>query len=92
MKVAGFTDVTILAKQRDTYKYDIFEVAIDVVTDLGVFVEVELKKEVVDHEEGYRLIYATLKEMGLTKFKLQPQGYVHQLWNPNLDLGKEVCL
>ena len=92
MKVSGFTDITVLAKQRSTYLYDIFEVAIDTVQDLGVFVEVELKKEVDGHEVGYQLIYAALKEIGVTKFKLQPQGYVHQLWNPTLDLSKEVSL
>lgn len=92
MKASGFTDITILAKQRDTYLYDIFEVAIDVVADLGVYVEVELKKEVEGYEEGYELIYAVLREMGLTRFRVQPQGYVHQLWNPGLDLSREVSL
>lgn len=92
MKASGFVDVTVVEKQREAYLYDIFEVAIDTVTDLGIFVEVELKKEVEGHEVGYQLIYTALRTMGLTKFKHQPQGYVHQLWNPQLDLSKEVCL
>ncbi|MBU1007764.1 class IV adenylate cyclase [Candidatus Dependentiae bacterium] len=92
MKAAGFVDITILKKQRETYLYDIFEIAIDTVSDLGVFVEVELKKEVINYEVGHQLIYDLLRTIGLTKFKLQPQGYVHQLWNPDLDLSREICL
>lgn len=92
MKAIGYTDITILKKQRETYLYDIFEIAIDTVTSLGVFIEIELKKEVEHHDVGYELIYEVLKKIGIKTFKLQPQGYVHQLWNPQLDLSKEVSL
>ena len=93
IKALGYTDVvTIFEKKREIYLYGAFEIAIDRVEELGVFIEIELKEEVEDFKDGYTLIYDFLRSIGVRKFRKQPQGYVHQLWNPGLDLGEEVEL
>lgn len=92
MKAIGFSDITILKKKREIFVYDIFEIAIDTVDKLGLFLEIELKEEVASYQAGYKLIYDLLRKMGITRFYKQPQGYVHKLWNPDLDLRREIIL
>ena len=81
-----------LVKVRNIYKFDDFEIVIDKVTNLGVFMELELKTKVDNAKVGLNLIYDFLKLVGITKFKLQTRGYVSMLWNPEYDFGKVVSL
>ena len=92
MKALGYTEQTLMEKKRSIYTFDVFEIVIDQVTNLGVFMEVELKTEVPNVKVGLKLIYDFLKSIGITKFKLQTRGYVSMLWNPEYDFGKEVVL
>ncbi|MFC1894379.1 class IV adenylate cyclase [Candidatus Dependentiae bacterium] len=88
----GYSEQTLVEKNRNIYMHDCFEIVIDQVKNCGTFIEVELKKEVQDANVGIKLIYDFLKSMGITKFKLQTRGYVSMLWNPNYDFGKLVEL
>ncbi|MBD3232071.1 class IV adenylate cyclase [Candidatus Dependentiae bacterium] len=92
MEVLGYTEQTLVEKTRNIYTFDVFEIVIDQVTNLGIFMEVELKAKVDNAKIGLNLIYDFLKSIGITKFKLQTRGYTSMLWNPEYDFGKEVVL
>jgi len=88
----GFTDATPIKKVRRIYLIDQFEVVIDDVENLGIFVEVELKEQVKDVQYGLNLIYDFFKKMGITSFKKQERGYTSMAWNPHYDFGQQVDL
>jgi len=92
MKAIGYTEQTLVEKVRNIYKFDVFEIVIDQVTNLGVFMEIELKTKVDNAKVGLNLIYDFLKSIGIIKFKLQTRGYVSMLWNPEYNFGKSVSL
>lgn len=89
----GYTkDTAIINKTRNTYMTDEFEIVIDDVENLGIFVELELKKEVDDVKEGHRMINELLKEIGITEFTYMNRGYVSLMWNPDYDFGDDIAL
>jgi len=90
--VLGFSDETPIKKVRRIYLVGQFEVVIDDVENLGIFVEVELKEQVKDVQYGLNLIYDVIKKMGITSFKKQDRGYTSMAWNPNHDFGQHVDL
>jgi len=92
MQQLGYTEKTLLEKTRKTYRYNEFEIALDKVTGLGAFVEVELKEPVADSKAGLQKIFSFLNEMGVTSFQLQKRGYLSMLWNPGYDFGETVEL
>jgi len=92
MKALGYTEQTLMEKKRKIYTFDCFEIVIDEVKNLGMFMEVELKNEVANARMGVQIIYDFLKLIGVTNFKLQTRGYVSMLWNPSYDFGTEVSL
>jgi len=92
MKAIGYTEQTLVEKTRNTYKFDVFEIVVDQVKNLGLFMEVELKIEAENTHAGIKLIYDFLKSIGITEFKLQTRGYVSMLWNPEYDFGRAISL
>ena len=92
LKNLGFTSETILDKTRKTYDAKDFEIVVDDVKDLGIFVEIELKKDVDDVKKGHEEINNLLKQIGITEFKKQFRGYVSMLWNPQINFGEEIKL
>ena len=92
MKALGYTQHTIVEKNRSTYNFDCFEIVIDQVKNLGMFAEIELKSEVSNAQVGIKLIYDFLKSIGITKFKIQKRGYISMLWNPKYNFGEEINL
>jgi predicted adenylyl cyclase CyaB len=89
LKQLGYTDCIIIDKVRKKYLYNEFEIVIDNVKNLGIFVEVELKEEVGDVKEGHKILKEFLKTIGIRKFKEQFRGYVSMFWNPHIDFGEE---
>ncbi|MFH1644729.1 MAG: class IV adenylate cyclase [bacterium] len=85
----GYTDQTVLKKKRHTYEAGDFDIVIDDVEDLGMFVEVELKNQ---EKDGVKEIYNLLKQIGITKLKQFDRGYICMKVNPDIDLGEEVSL
>ncbi|MDQ6986110.1 MAG: class IV adenylate cyclase [Candidatus Dojkabacteria bacterium] len=83
----GYTDITKVIKSREIYNYDVFEIVIDNVKELGIFIEVELKEEFNDPKAGHRKIKLFLKDTGIEKIKEQTRGYVSMFWNPEHDHG-----
>ncbi|NGX63661.1 MAG: hypothetical protein KR126chlam6_01074 [Candidatus Anoxychlamydiales bacterium] len=92
MKALGYIEQTRMEKKRKIYNFDCFEIVIDDVKDLGMFMEVELKTFVSNAKEGIKMIYNFLKKIEITKFKLQQRGYISMLWNPKYNFSKEVSL
>jgi len=90
-KAIGYTDVTVVEKSREIYRFDIFEVAIDTVKDLGVFIEVELKQPVPSVEAGHKLIRQFLKKIGIKSFEQHLQGYVRMLWKRDLSNSSGIA-
>lgn len=91
-KALGYTEVTKVKKMREAFTIDIFEVAFDVVENLGTFIEIELKVEVDDHEEGRQRIFNWLQSIGINSFTQVLQGYVRMLWNPSHNFNKKITL
>lgn len=91
-KAIGYTEEIFIRKARTKYQYKDFEICLDKVADIGFFVEVELKKDVIDPKEGLALIREFLKEWGITKFKQFDRSYVHMILNPGYDFGENVTL
>jgi adenylate cyclase class 2 len=92
MKALGYIEQTKMEKKRKIYTFKDFEIVIDDVADLGMFIEVELKVTVADVKTGINMIYDFFKMVGINKFKLQKRGYVSMLWNPEFNFGKEIIL
>ena len=91
-KALDFVETCVVDKLRKSYKYKDFEIEIDSVKDLGIFVEIELEIDVDDPQKGKAMIYALLKEIGINKFILTFRGYVSMIWNPGMDFGEEMVL
>lgn len=62
-------------KTRTVYLIDGLEIAFDVVTELGLFIEIEVKKEITSKEEAIALIEKFLKKYEVTQFKLFTESY-----------------
>ena len=92
MKALGYVDQTRMEKKRKIYTFECFEIVIDDVKDLGMFMEVELKTSVSTAREGIKMIYDFLKKIEINKFQLQKRGYISMLWNPKYNFSKEVSL
>ena len=87
----GYTEKVILKKKRKTYIWQNFEVVLDDVEDLGVFVEFELQGE--GGKEKFSKVFDLLNSsIGVTTFKQFDRGYVCMKVNPGYDFGKIVNL
>lgn len=91
-RAIGFTDEIKVEKIRRIYNYADFEIVVDNVTDLGIFVEVELTKPVSDPKAGLATIRTLLKAIGINSYKEQTRGYVSMHWNPTIDFGEDIVL
>ena len=92
LKELGFTEITCMQKVRRIYKADVFEIVIDEVKGLGIFIEFELKEYADDIDDALARIYDFIKQVGITTFKKQERGYVSMIWNPRYDFGEKINL
>ncbi len=82
----GFVEVSRVRKKRVTTKYKDYEICLDDVDGLGVFVEVE---KIVPYEEGGGVqdeLYAFLFELGFEKSDIVTDGYDVMIHKKNLKL------
>lgn len=88
----GYTEKIIIDKVRKKFQHNEYEIVVDEVKNLGIFVEVELKEEVEDVIAAHKKLKAFLKQIGINKFYEQQRGYVSMLLNPDQDFGiyKEI--
>lgn len=78
----GYKDSAVIKKRRTLFWYFDYEIALDEVMNLGLFVEIEFKKEVGDPAKGLRELENFLREtLGVAAYIPRTQGYVSMLWN-----------
>ena len=88
MQSLGFTNVTVVHKNRITYLYKDFEIAIDYIKDLGKFAEFEIKNFKTDSPvEERRRLFDLLDQIALSDTNIVTHGYVVQLWNKKNNLN-----
>ncbi len=85
----GFEKDIIIDKKRRIYHYKEIEIAMDQVKNLGDFVELELKEQVKNVKAAKGELYELLKEIGITKYRVQEKGYVTMMWNPGHDFTEK---
>lgn len=86
-KELGYSDCTMVKKDREIYTHSQFEIVIDKVEGLGTFAEFELKEfdSKTETKLLYRQVFEFIKSLGFKQIKEQKRGYVSMLWNPNKD-------
>lgn len=72
-------DVVAVEKKRTTYHYGDVEIAIDRVTDLGTYIEIEAKGEFTSIQDAEKHLYAVLKEINAKTGEQDYKGYPHLL-------------
>ena len=93
LKNVGFIDQTVIKKKRDIYIVESkFEIVIDVVENIGTFIEIELKDQIVDVKVGLDKIYDLLKRIGIKEFVRFDRGYFCMFLNPKYDFGEKMTL
>ncbi len=78
-KRLGFTETSVIKKQRESYKHGNFQFDCDTVEGLGFFGEVD------DPSKGKQIIFDFLKEIGVENWKKTKRGYSWIQWNPEVD-------
>ncbi|MFH1650116.1 MAG: class IV adenylate cyclase [Candidatus Woesearchaeota archaeon] len=61
----GFQELITLHNERNVFKQDDYEIVLEDVKDLGLFLEVELKREPEDAEKAKSQIQKFISELGL---------------------------
>jgi len=87
-KLLGYQQIALVQKKRTYHRYKDFEIAIDVVEQLGSFFEVECQQEGVNPAEGVQLIYQFLAAAGIDKVNLVERGYLNMMLNPDHAFGR----
>ena len=72
-------EAVIVEKKRGIWNYKGVEVALDQVTDLGTFIEIEAKGDFSSIPEAEKHLYDVLKELGAEIGKQDRKGYPHLL-------------
>jgi len=88
----GYSDQTLIQKKRQKYLWGDFEIVIDDVKDIGIFVEVELKAKEDNIKIALQRINNFLQLTGITQFRRQERGYVSMAWNPDYNFGEQIQL
>ena len=88
----GFDKRITVYKERWVYLVNDFEVSVDEVKDMGIFVEIEIKKNIGCPKQGLLNIKELLKQMGIVEYVEQKGGYACMALNPHHDFGREVKL
>jgi adenylate cyclase class 2 len=88
----GYKTIAVVEKTRKTWLYKDYEVAIDSITNLGNFVEVEYKgkSESVDPVKITTEMIAFLKSVGCTNIERNYVGYPYMLLYPDKQVFEAV--
>lgn len=81
LKSLRIDEVLTLHKFRNTFIYkDIFEIAVDSITDLGYFVEIEMLDSNLSIQEANAKLLEVVTELGLDISKRNLDGYAYLLY------------
>lgn len=72
----GYVYVCLIDKVRQSFAYGEFEINVDNIRDLGIFVEIEKLGEESDVEVVKKEIVALLNKLGIEEKEIIKQGYV----------------
>jgi adenylate cyclase class 2 len=75
----NFTPIIIVEKQRTTWHYKQTEIAIDTVSDLGTYIEIEAKGEFESKEDAITYVYSIAKELEADLGEQDYRGYPYRL-------------
>lgn len=79
-KVLGLEQITIVDKTRLTYLYlDKYEIALDIVKELGYFIEIEIKRYDKSPFEEYDELLIISKELNLNLSTIDKRGYPYYM-------------
>lgn len=78
-KALDIEEVVVVEKNRNTWHYKDCEVAIDKVTNLGWFVELEIKGKFDSVDEAVKHLYKVLEELDAELGKEDKRGYPYRL-------------
>ena len=82
--VLNFEKIAIVDKVRNTYMYlNKYEVALDIVKNLGYYVEIEVKNYNKPIIEEYEALLKLTKDLKLNLDKIDKRGYPYYLINKN---------
>lgn len=82
----GFTEKTKIKKSRKSYIYKDFLIDVDTVKNVGTFIEFEVNNKIHDNPKAeYKRLENFIKNLGLTNFTIQKQGFIILAWNPNFN-------
>ena len=80
----GFEIITEVNKKRIIYSYlDKYEVSLDVVDNLGYFIEIEVKEKITDYCEEYNILIKNSKKLGLNLNNIINKRYFQMLLEKN---------
>mgnify|MGYP005800791479 CR=1 FL=1 len=78
-----------LIKQRDSFIYkDMFEISLDLVENLGYYIEIELYNKNLPIREGNKLILEFVKQLNLDITKRNLKGYSYLMYEKILNRGR----
>lgn len=75
----NFKEVIVVEKTRNIWYYKDAEIAIDDVSDLGSFIELELTKKPASSKEGKEYLYNILKELNAKVGEEDLSGYPYRI-------------
>ena len=79
-KVLGLEEIAYVDKIRRIYKYkDKYEISLDIVKELGYFVEIEIKKYNKDLSLEYDELLKVAKIFGLNLNNIDRRGYPYYM-------------
>ena len=79
-KVLGLEEICVVDKTRKTYLYlDKYEIALDEVSNLGYFIEIEVKKYDSEAIEEYGNLLKVAKSLNLNLDNIDKRGYPYRI-------------
>lgn len=81
LKSLGYNEISIIKKNRKSYKYNDYQFDLDDIENLGFFIEIEFQGEIEDLNTGREQLNKFIKSIGIEKYKQINSGYPQMVWN-----------
>lgn len=79
--ILGYNEICCYHKTRKVYRYKDFEFDLDLIDELGIFVEIEFLGVIHNLHKGIPIIHDLLKEIGILNYTIIHTGYPQIFWN-----------
>lgn len=81
LMILGYEEICCYHKTRKVYHYKEFEFDLDLVDELGIFLEIEFQGQIENLQKGVPAIHNLLKEIGIHTYTIVNTGYPQIFWN-----------